>query len=151
MLTFVVTWDGNINVLRRRVDVRQGNDWDVDVRRLLDGLRVGSWVGNNNQSWLLERTCDVVGKVTWGESAGDRGSTSVGSKLQRSSLTEGSSGAYNDIGGVWDGGDDSSSQHNLLPGLGDVNDVDTVWSGLVDVSLVVNLELVYRRGRENGR
>lgn len=141
MLTLVVTWDGNIDVLGWGVDVRQGNDWDVDVRGLLDGLGVGSWVGDDHQSWLLERTGDVVGEVTWGESAGNWGGTGVGSELQDSSLAESSGRAHDNVGGVRDGSDDSGSQNDLLPGLGDVDDVDTVWSGLVNVRLVVDLDV----------
>lgn len=139
MLTLVVTWDGHVDVLGRRVHVGQGNDGDVHVGRLLDGLGIGSWVSDNHQSWLLERTGDVVGEVTWGESAGNRGGAGVGSELQDSSLTEGSRGAHHNVGGVRNGSNDSGSQHDLLPGLGDVDDVDTVGSGLVNVWLVVDL------------
>ena len=41
---------------------------------------------------------------------------------------------YEDVAGVWDGSDDSGSNHELLPGLGEVDDVDT---------LVVALEHVW--------
>lgn len=37
------------------------------------------------------------------------------------------------VGGVLDGGDDTRSEDDLLPGLGDVDDVDEVGAGLVDV------------------
>lgn len=139
VLTLVVTWDGHVNVFGWGVHVGKSNDGDVDVGGLLDGLGIGSWVGDNHQSWLLERTGDVVGEVTWGESAGNWGGAGVGGKLQHGSLAEGSGGAHHDVRSVWNGGDDSGSQHDLLPGLGDVDHVNTVWSGLVDVRLVVDL------------
>ena len=41
---------------------------------------------------------------------------------------------YEDVAGVGDGSDDSGSNHELLPGLGEVDDVDT---------LVVALEHVW--------
>ena len=107
MLTLVVAWDGDIDVFRWRVQVSQSNDWDVDVRGLLDGLSVGSWVGNNHQSWLFEGTGDVVGERTWGESTGDGSGTSVSRELQDSSLTVSSGRDGNNVIWVWDGSNDS--------------------------------------------
>ncbi|KAH3674513.1 hypothetical protein WICPIJ_009551 [Wickerhamomyces pijperi] len=78
-------------------------------KRFLDGLSIGSWVGNNDQSWFLERTGDVVGEVTWGESTGNGGGTSVSSVLQDSSLTEGSGRDSNNVSWVWNSSNNSSS------------------------------------------
>lgn len=140
MLTLVVTWDSNINVFRWGVHVSQSDNWNVNVRGFLDSLGVGSWVSDNNQSWFLERTGDVVSEVTWGESTGNWGSTSVGGELQDSSLTESSGRTDSDVGSVWNGSNDSGSQDNLFPSLTDVNNVNTIWSGLVNVWLVVDLK-----------
>jgi hypothetical protein len=52
--TLVVGGDSDINVLARRIGVAKGNDGDVDVRSLLDGLGISSGVGDNNQAGLLE-------------------------------------------------------------------------------------------------
>lgn len=69
--SLVVGWDRNIDVGERRVGITESDHWDVDVRCLLDGLSIGPWVGDDDQSWLLERSGDVVGEVTWGESSGN--------------------------------------------------------------------------------
>ena len=139
MLTSVVTWNSNIDVFGWGVQIGQSDDWDVNVRRFLNGLSIGSWVGNNDQSWFLERSGDVVGERTWGESTGNWGSTGVGSVLQDSSLTVGSGRDSNNIFWVWNGSNDSGSQDNFFPGLTNVDNVDTIWSSLVDVWFLVNL------------
>lgn len=139
MLTSVVTWDSDIDVFRWGVQVSQSDDWDVNVRSFLDGLSIGSWVGNNDQSWFLERTGDVVGERTWSESTSNWSSTSVSGELQNGSLTVGSRGDGDNIFWVWNGSNDSSSQNQLFPGLTDVNDVDTVWSSVEDVWFLVDL------------
>lgn len=113
--TLVVGGDSNVDVLGRRVSVAEGDDGNVDVGSLLDSLGVGSGVGDDDQTGLLERAGDVVGEGTGGEATGDGGSTSVGSELEDSTLTVGTSRDDTDIGGVVDGGDDAGSEDNLLP------------------------------------
>ncbi|KAH3671927.1 hypothetical protein OGAPHI_000113 [Ogataea philodendri] len=44
VLSLVVTWNSNIDVLSWRVAVDQSDHWDVDVRRFFDSLSIGSWV-----------------------------------------------------------------------------------------------------------
>lgn len=60
MATLVVGGDGNIDELGGGVSVAEGNDGDVDVGSLLDGLGIGAGVGDYNQTGLLERSGDVV-------------------------------------------------------------------------------------------
>ncbi|KAH3676956.1 hypothetical protein OGATHE_001446 [Ogataea polymorpha] len=48
VLTLIVTWDSNIDVLCWRITVNQSDDWDVNVGGLLDGLGIGSWVCHND-------------------------------------------------------------------------------------------------------
>lgn len=115
MTTLVVGGNGHINVLGGGVGVAEGNDGDVDVGSLLDGLSVGAWVGDDNQTWLLEGTGDVVGEVTRGEATGDGGSSSVGGELEDGTLTVGTGGDDGNVGGVVDGGDDARSEDNLFP------------------------------------
>lgn len=111
----VVCGDGNVDELGGGVSVAKGNDGDVDVRSLLDGLGVGPGVGNDDQAGLLERASDVVGEVTGGETTSDGGGTGVGGVLQDSALTVGTGRDSADIGGVVDGSDDASSKDDLLP------------------------------------
>jgi hypothetical protein len=113
--TLVVGGDGNVNVLGGRVSVGEGNDGDVDVGSLLDGLGVGAGVGDDDQTGLLERSGDVVGEGTGGEATSDGGGTSVGGELEDGTLTVGTGRDDTDIGGVVDGSDDTGSQNDLLP------------------------------------
>jgi len=140
--TLVVGGDGNVNVLGGRVSVGKGNDGDVDVGSLLDGLGVGAGVGDDDQTGLLERSGDVVGEGTGGEATSDGGGTSVGGELEDGTLTVGTGRDDTDIGGVVDGSDDTGSQNDLLPGLANVDDVDTIGTGLPEVVLHVNLEVL---------
>lgn len=115
MATLVVGGDGNVDELGRRVRVAEGNDGDVDVGSLLDGLGVGARVGDNNQAGLFERSGDVVGERTGGETTSNGLGAGVGGELEDGTLTVGTGGDHTDIGGVVDGGDDTSGQDNLLP------------------------------------
>lgn len=165
--TLVVGGDGNIDEVGGRVSVAEGDNGDVDVAGLLDGLGVGAGVGHNDEARLLERTGDVVGEVTGGETTGNGSGTSVCSELQDRTLTVGTGRDDTDIGGVVDGSDDTGSQDNLLPierdtldsntrcfpdsrhrspsnipGLANVDDIDTIGTGLPEVGLHVHLEVL---------
>lgn len=113
--TLVVGGDGNVDELSGRVGVAEGDNGDVDVGGLLDGLGVGAGVGDDDQTGLLERTGDVVGEGTGGEATSDGLGTGVGSELQDGTLSVGTGRDHTDIGGVVDSGDDAGGQDNLLP------------------------------------
>lgn len=115
MTTLVVGGDGNIDVLGRRVGVAERDDGDVDVRGLLDGLGIGAGVGGDDEAGLLERTGDVVGEVTGGETTSNGGGTGVGGELQDSTLTVGTGRDNANVGGVVNGDDDAGSKDDLLP------------------------------------
>lgn len=86
---------------------------------------IDSGVGNNDHSGFLEGLGDVIGEVTGGESTGNGLSTGETSHLEDSSVTVGSGRDDGDVCGVLDGGEDSGSEDELLPGLADIEDVDT--------------------------
>jgi len=132
---FVVGGDGDVDELEGSVGVTEGDDGDVDVSGLSDSLVVNSGVSDDDDSGFLERSSDVVGEVTGGESTGDSVSTSETSVLQDSSVSIRSSRDDTNIGRVLDSSQDSSSQDDLLPSLSDVQDVDTVGSSFPDVVL----------------
>ena len=113
--TLVVGRDGNVHVLSGGVCVTEGNDRNVDVGSLLDGLGVGAGVGDDDQTGLLEGTGDVVGEGTGSEATGDGGGTSVSGKLQDGALTVGTGRDNANVGGVLDGDNDAGSEDNLLP------------------------------------
>ena len=115
MTTLVVGGDSDIDVLGGRVSVGEGNNGNVDVRSLLNGLGVGSGVGDDDQTGLLERSGDIVGERTGGEATSDGGSTSVGGELEDGTLTVGTGRDDTDVGGVVNGSDDTGGQDNLLP------------------------------------
>lgn len=115
MTTLVVGGDGNVDELGGGVAVAEGDDGDVDVGSLLDGLGVGARVGDDDQTGLLERTGDVVGEGTGGETTGNGLGAGVGGELEDGTLTVGTGRDDTDVGGVVDGGDDTGSQDNLLP------------------------------------
>jgi hypothetical protein len=93
---------------------------------------VDSGVGDDDHSGFLEGLGDVIGEVTGGESTGNGLSTGETSHLEDSSVTVRSSRDDGNVCGVLDGGENSGSKDELLPGLTDVEDVDTwmlVWKG----------------------
>lgn len=118
MATLVVGWDSNIDEFGRGVGVAEGNDGDVDVAGLLDGLGIGARIGDNDQAGLLERAGDVVGEATGGETTSNRNSTSVGSELENSTLAVWTGRNNTDISWVVDGSNDTGSKDNLLPKYG---------------------------------
>lgn len=128
-----VTGDGDVDELEGRVRVGERDARNVDVRSLTDGLVVDTGVGDNDDTGLLERTGDVVGEGTGGESASDGGGTGLSGELENGTVTVLATGDDTDVGGVLDGGEDTGGENDLLPGLADVEKVDTVSTTLVDV------------------
>ncbi len=114
--------------------VAEGNDWDVDVRRLFDGLVVGVWVGDDDESWLLELSGLIVGEGSWSPFGlvGDAGSGELG-ELDDGSLSSGFGRDSQNILGIWDGSNDSGSQEDFVVDLGDIK---------VDVSRLANVSQV---------
>jgi len=122
---FVVGGDGDIDKLEGSVSVTEGNDGDVDVGGLSDGLVVDTGVGDNDHTGLLERTGDVVGEVTGGESAGNGLSTGESGKLENGSVTVRTGRDDGNVVRVLNGGEDTGGKDELLPGLAEVEYVDT--------------------------
>lgn len=119
--------------LERRVSVAEGNDGNVDVRGLLDGLVVRPRVGHDNQAGLPKGLGDVVGESSGGETTGNGGGTSVLGEFEHGALAVRAGRDDGHVCGVFDGGNDAGSEDNLFPGLLEVDDVDAVRSALVDV------------------
>ena len=82
-------------------------------------------VSHNDDSGLLETLGDIVGKVTGGESPGNRLSADEGREFENGSVTVGSGGDDTDIVGVFDSRKDTSGEDELLPSLADVQNVNT--------------------------
>jgi hypothetical protein len=116
--TLVVGGDGNVDELGGGVGVAEGDDGDVDVGSLLDGLGVGARVGDDDQAGLLERTGDVVGEGTGGETTSNGLGAGVGGELEDGTLAVGTGRNDTDVRRVVNGGDDTGSQDDLLPVCG---------------------------------
>lgn len=166
MAALVVGGDGHVDVFGGRVGVTQGDDGDVDVACLLDGLGVGARVRHNDEAGLLERPGDVVGEATGGEAAGDGDGASVGGKLEDGTLAVGTRGDDANVGRVVNGDDDAGGEDDLLPGpweqivlggitrdtrlvrstldspgLANVDDVDAIRARLPQVRLHMSLQV----------
>ena len=125
MARLVVCGDGNVDELEGRVGVAEGDDGDVDVGRLTDSLVVDAGVGHDDETRLLERAGDVVRERTGREAARDRLRTRVRGVLEHGTVPERPRGDDTDVVRVLDRGDDACGEDELLPGLADVDDVDT--------------------------
>lgn len=77
----VVRGDGDVDVFSGGVGVDEGDDGDIDVRSLFDGLGVGPRVRDDDEAGLLERAGDVVGEVTGSKPTCDGDGTSVCGEL----------------------------------------------------------------------
>ena len=132
-LGLVVARDGAIDVLKRRVRVAQANHGDANVRGLLDSLGIDARVSYDQQTRLLELLGLLVGESTGGEAAGNAGSTSELGELEDSTLAERTAGDTDHILRVFDGHNDTGSNHELLPGLAKVEDVKSIRAGLPDI------------------
>lgn len=125
MLRLVVGGDSDIDVVQGGVGVADGDNGDVNVGSLTNGLVIDSGVGDDDQTGLLERLGDVIGEVTGSESSSDGLGTSVGSELEDGTVTVRTSRDDANIVGVLDGSDDTGGEDELLPGLSNVDNVDT--------------------------
>ena len=141
-LGLVVARDGAIDVLKRRVGVTQADDGDTNVGSLLDGLGVNAGISDDEKTGLSELLGHLIGESTRGEASGDALRTSVLGELKDSTLTERTAGDGDNVGRVLDGSDDTGSEHKLLPGLAEVEDVETVGAVLPDVVLHLCLGVV---------
>jgi hypothetical protein len=78
-------------------------------------LSVGAGIGDNDQTWLLERASDVVGKVTGREATSNSDSSGMSSKLEDSTLAVRTGGDDTNISWVVDSCDDAGCENDFLP------------------------------------
>ena len=125
MLALVVGGDGNVHKLEGGVRVADGDGGHVHVGSLNNGLGVGAGVSDDQETGLTETLGDVVGEGSGGETSGEGPGASVGGELEGGTLAVGAGGDNNDVLGVLDGDDNTCGQDDLLPGLLDVQDVNS--------------------------
>jgi len=131
----VVAGDGNIDELGGRVDVAEGDHGDVGVASLGDGLMVSPGVGHHQEAGLAERGLDLISEGAGGEATGDGAAAGIPGELEDGPLGVGAAGAHEHVLGILNGGDGASSEQDLLPGLLQVDDVDSIILLLEDVLL----------------
>ena len=91
--------------------------------------------------YLFERTRVVIGECTRSESASNGSSANVCGEFQDCPLSIRSGADNSDICGILNGCDNPSSKDDFLPGLANVDDVNTVGAALPYVRLHVGLKI----------
>ncbi len=79
----------------------------------------------------LQTKCFLTGS----EATGDSGGSDVAGELQDGPLAVLPRADHEHVSGVLDGGDRAGGQHHLLPGLGQVDNVNTILATLENVLL----------------
>ena len=77
MGALVVAGDGDVDELGGRVNVAEGDDGDVGVAALGDGLVVRPGVADHQQTGLTEGSLDLIGEGSRGEPPGHVGTVDV--------------------------------------------------------------------------
>ena len=83
----VVAGDGDVDELGGRVNVAEGDDGDVGVAALSDGLVIGPGVADDQQPGLAEGGLDLIGEGSGSEPSGHGGAVDVpegGNRLEQS-------------------------------------------------------------------
>jgi hypothetical protein len=129
VLTLVVARDDNVNTTEVGVSIAEGDNGAVNVGRLSQGLVVLGGVGNDQQTGLDVLGLDVVGEGTGGETSGNGVGSNILGELEDGTLgirsTGGLNGTDGNVDGVLNGSNDTGSKDKLLPGLAEIDDVDT--------------------------
>ena len=117
MTAFIIGRNGNVNKFGWRIGITESHNRDVDIGSFFDGLRIGSWVSDDDKTRLFERASNVICEVSWSETTRDGRSSCMGGELQDRTLTIRTSRNDSDIGGVLDRDDYTGREDNFLPKL----------------------------------
>merc|ERR1719167_1160881 len=138
----VVAGHGDVDELGGRVHVAERHDGDVGVGSLSDGLMVAPGVGDEKEPGLPEGSLDLVSEGSGGEAASDGGAANVPGKLEDSTLGIWAAGDHIDVLWVLNSSNGPGGKNQLLPGLLQVDDVDTIGLLLEDVLLHRSLAVI---------
>jgi len=111
----VVAGNDDIDVTTAVVRRAEGDDRDIDVSRFSDGLSIITRVSGNDQAGLGISFLDLIGKSSGSESSRESGSASEFSEFESSSLTDLRNRQNCDIGGIFDGDNDSRGKKPIFP------------------------------------
>merc|ERR1719445_117379 len=134
--------DGDIDELGWRVHISEGHNRDVSIATLSDGLMVSPGVSDQKQPWLTESCLDLISKCSRSEATSYGIAANISSELEDSSLSGGPCGHHVHILWVLNSSDSTGSENQLLPGLLEINNVDTAGLLLEDVLLHGSLAVV---------
>ena len=98
-------------------------------------MRIRAGIGDDQDARLAELFGDLIGKGTRGEPTSNGGGARVLRELEDRALAVGPRRNGDDVLGVLDGGLNTSGQHQLLPRLANINDVDAVLPSPPDIFL----------------
>jgi len=133
--TLVVARDSNINPVKFVISIAKSKNGNVHVRGLNDSLVVAAGVTNDDKSRLKVLLGVLVSKGTWNPLSTEVFSTGISGELEDSSLSI--RAVRNDknvlLAFLLNSGNNSGSEHNLLPGLVQIHVVDSVLVSLVNV------------------
>lgn len=100
-------------------------------------------------SHLFEGTRIVVGECTRSKSSSNSSGADMSSKLQDCSLSIRTGTDDDDISGILDRGNDAGGKNEFLPGLANVDYVDTVGTSFPHIWLHVSLSLLATQRKQD--
>jgi hypothetical protein len=96
---------------------------------------IGAGIGEHEHAGLVEALHDLVRVGTGSVAAGDRLGAGVLGVLEHRALAVGPGGLHHNIGGVLDRDENARGEHELVPGLAEVHDVDAILTAFPHVAL----------------
>jgi hypothetical protein len=137
----VVARNDNVNVLNRGIRVAESNGGEIHIRSLSDSLVVSSGVSDEEETGLNELLLDLIGEGSRRVSSSDGLRSGEVGELQSCSLSDDGSRNNAHFRGVIDSGDDSRRKNELLPGFGNVDQMDAIGSAPPDVPVHVGIDI----------
>merc|ERR1719433_828155 len=136
LLALVVRGDGDVHMLQGRVRVAKGHDRDAGVRGLPDRLSVRAGIRHDQEAGLQILLRDLIRERARHPAARHGVGPRVLAELQDCTRAVGTLRRDDDVRRVLDSDDHASGDHQLLPRLSKVHDVDTIVNGAAeDVAL----------------
>eukprot|EP00982_Pelagococcus_subviridis_P015287 31388-Pelagococcus_subviridis.AAC.15 len=135
VLGLVVRGDRDVDELQRGVRVAEGDRGEVHVRRLRDRLLIRARIREHEHARLVETLLNLVRVRARSVAARDGFRAGVLRVFEHRALTVRTRGLANDVGGVLDRDEDARGEHELVPRLPEVDDVDAVAAAFPDVPL----------------
>ncbi len=105
-------------------------------------LRVRKRVSHQQQAGLHEFLLDLVGEGAWGVATTNVLGAGVLSKFKHRALAKLASRHNDHIFRVLNGNDDPCGEHQLLPGLAEVDDVHTILAAAPHIALHVGVAVL---------